>query len=280
MTQEQKAKAYDKALEIAKAWCKLDNNDLCNDDLETLFPELKESEEEKIRKWIIDDIRYNMNNEPLNNSEYKKEAEKAIAWLEKQKEFVSADFDDVWDTADCDELTAPLEKYSKDAIKEMCHAWYDKGIELERKSWLEKQGEQKPAGKVDTKFNIGDWVVNKLGDSWHIDSFDKKNYQVSDGKGNYNWFPISKQDEMHLWTVKDAKDGDVLVHNDCTFIFMGIKDGIVQAIEENILEPVSFGKPDEDNDYHPATKEQRALFFKKITEAGYMWDSDSKRLYK
>ena len=47
-------------------------------------PELKESEDEKIRKWIIDDIRYNMNNEPLNNSEYKKEAEKAIAWLEKQ----------------------------------------------------------------------------------------------------------------------------------------------------------------------------------------------------
>ena len=47
--------------------------------------ELKESDE-KIRRWIIDDIRYNMNNEPLNNSEYKKKAEKAIAWLEKQGE--------------------------------------------------------------------------------------------------------------------------------------------------------------------------------------------------
>lgn len=48
--------------------------------------ELKESDDEKIRRWIIDDIRYNMNNEPLNNSEYKKKAEKAIAWLEKQGE--------------------------------------------------------------------------------------------------------------------------------------------------------------------------------------------------
>ena len=56
--------------------------------------------------------------------------------------------------------------------------------------------------------------------------------------------------------------------------------GIVQAIEENILEPVSFGKPDEDYDYHPATKEQRDLLFKKMAEAGYMWDSYSKRLYK
>lgn len=54
--------------------------------LETLVPELKESEDERIRKWIIDDIRYNMNNEQLNNSEYKKKAEKAIAWLEKQGE--------------------------------------------------------------------------------------------------------------------------------------------------------------------------------------------------
>ena len=30
--------------------------------------ELKESDDEKIRRWIIDDIRYNMNNEPLNNT--------------------------------------------------------------------------------------------------------------------------------------------------------------------------------------------------------------------
>ena len=50
-----------------------------------IFTELKEGNE-RIRRWIIDDIRYNINNEPLNNSEYKKKAEKAIAWLEKQGE--------------------------------------------------------------------------------------------------------------------------------------------------------------------------------------------------
>ena len=50
-----------------------------------IFPEFKECDE-RIRRWIIDDIRYNINNEPLNNSEYKKKAEKAIAWLEKQGE--------------------------------------------------------------------------------------------------------------------------------------------------------------------------------------------------
>ena len=51
--------------------------------------------------------------------------------------------------------------------------------------------------KSEPKFKVGDWVVNKFGDVWHIDSFDKKNYQVSNGN-EYNYFPISKQNEMHL----------------------------------------------------------------------------------
>ena len=76
MTDKEKAEAYDKAIERAR---KLYGNGIA----EEIFPELKDSDE-KIRMWIIDDIRYNMNNEPLNNSEYKKKAEKAIAWLEKQ----------------------------------------------------------------------------------------------------------------------------------------------------------------------------------------------------
>ena len=50
-----------------------------------------------------------------------------------------------------------------------------------------------------------------MGDSWHIDSLDNKNYQVSNVKGNYNYFPISKQDEMHFWTFQDVNDGDVLL---------------------------------------------------------------------
>ena len=77
MTEKEKAKAYDEAIERAK---KLYGDGIT----EGIFPELKESEDEKIRRWIIDDIRYNMNNEALNNSEYKKKAEKAIDWLERQ----------------------------------------------------------------------------------------------------------------------------------------------------------------------------------------------------
>ena len=131
MTPEEKKK-YSETVEEAKRLYETANSDQ-RYVLETLFPELLESEDEKIRKEIIAVFKgqFAFTSEE-DNKRY-------IAWLEKQKEFVSADFDDVWETADCDELTAPLEKYSKDAIKKMCHAWYDKGIELERKAGLKKQ---------------------------------------------------------------------------------------------------------------------------------------------
>ena len=89
LSTEEKAQAYDEALERAKILYN-DKNEIgyanAESVLEEVFPLLKESEDERIRKWIIDDIRYNMDNEPLNNSEYKKKAEKAIAWLEKHGE--------------------------------------------------------------------------------------------------------------------------------------------------------------------------------------------------
>lgn len=81
----EKAQAYDKAIKEASIAYKDEDKHL-KATLERIFPELKESEDDEMIKWIIDDIRYNMDNEPLNNSEYKKKAEKAIAWLEKQGE--------------------------------------------------------------------------------------------------------------------------------------------------------------------------------------------------
>ena len=83
MTDKEKAKAYDEALERVKKM-------FSDKEIKYLFPELAESEDERIRNWIINDINYNMSNEPLNNSEYRKKAKKAIAWLEKQGEQKSA----------------------------------------------------------------------------------------------------------------------------------------------------------------------------------------------
>ena len=100
MTQEEKAKAYDEAIKIAKS--KIKNNKdhvLYEDDIIEIFPELKESEDEKVRKTLIHIVK-----------------------------------------CACDKYGV---KYQGKEISE------DKLL-----AWLEKQGEQKPAGKVEPKFRI------------------------------------------------------------------------------------------------------------------------------
>lgn len=81
MTQEEKAKAYDEALALAKRL--ISNNcteveKLC---LECIFPELKESEDERIRKWLLECV------ENLSNGNFIEVSKQdVLSYLEKQKE--------------------------------------------------------------------------------------------------------------------------------------------------------------------------------------------------
>ena len=155
--------------------------------------------------------------------------------------------------------------------------------------WFEKQGEQEePHGYkfVEPNFHEGDWVVNKFGDLWHIDSIDNKNYQVSNGKGNYNYFPILIQDKMHLWTIQDAKNGDVLVNGSNIFIFNFINNRRLMGYCHVNMDDGNFYNDIGRNECFctidapvtPATKEQRDLLFQKIKEAGYKWNAKTKTL--
>jgi len=52
---------------------------------------------------------------------------------EKQKDNASNSFDDVWDEEDCEEIIAEGQKLTprfKELLKEVCHAWYDRGVKL------------------------------------------------------------------------------------------------------------------------------------------------------
>lgn len=226
MTEKEKAKAYDEAIERAKKY-------YGNKIVEEIFPELKESEDERIKKAII--------------------------------EFFKSEDDNI---------TYSLVK-KKDII-----------------AWLEKQG--KNSTNKTPKFKVGDWVVNKFSDSWHIDSVDKNNYKVSDGKGNYNYFPISKQDEMHLWTMQDAKDGDIICYRDEISLYKN-------EIENWNKQETNFGgftyyccydgkrfimnsfyllTEQDEIDIYPATKEQRNTFMKVMNNIGYEWNEEKKELKK
>lgn len=81
---EEKAKAYDKALDRAKEWLNIKEpfSDTCTCVVESIFPELKESEDERIRKELIEHIKAN---KEVDYVLFKKfSPDEVIAWLEKQ----------------------------------------------------------------------------------------------------------------------------------------------------------------------------------------------------
>lgn len=189
-----------------------------------------------------------------------------------------------------------LEDYSDmRIIKEITFFLKQKGgYNKEWIDWLEKLA-PKPQGKSDEaikeekvdnankikpKFRVGDWVTD--GNSvFHITNMDYGCYQFEDG---YD-FIDSIDAKCHLWTVEDAKDGDVLVASDGSiFVFACTDDCYCKhyvALATNGVIVVNKGLKQNWEDscgVHPATKEQRELLFSKMGERGYQWDADNKRL--
>ena len=164
LTIKEKARAYDEAIERAKGV--IEQNPLMEylkKGIEYIFPELKESEDEKIRKAIIEHF------EGSHSSMY------------------------------------PYKGFTKEQII----------------AWLEKHGEKNYTEKVEPKFKVGDWVVRELDNTCY--QIKKCILNVTNNKYGYDLTSggyISSQDAnfYHLWTISDAKAGDVLVSGDVIFI--------------------------------------------------------------
>ena len=151
-------------------------------------------------------------------------------------------------------------------------------------AWLEKQGEKNPADKIAPKFHEGDWIIsNNKKSIYQVIEVKRGIYVVRDNADNHEYHIGIEECEKsgRLWTIQDAKDDDVLVHNGITFIFKGIEDGIVKGLCSELSDSIlNFGEPEHDKDYYPATKEQRDTLFTKMKEAGYEWDAERKELNK
>ena len=89
MTQEEKAKAYDEAIKVVKPLYEQAKKDDCPiwSTYETIFPELTESEDERIRNTIIDALYSHTNSINLLSSRGY-QMEDIEAWLERQKETI------------------------------------------------------------------------------------------------------------------------------------------------------------------------------------------------
>jgi hypothetical protein len=150
---------------------------------------------------------------------------------------------------------------------------------------------------VEPKFKVGSWIVHTDGSSdTPIQVYGLKNdrYLVTNVLGSKGELMINRQDEWHLWTIQDAKDGDVLVTTkirSCPFIYRktcyddgyayyyaGIDGGGDLSIAcPRKIQELYMGLIE---DAIPATKEQRDFLFAKMKEAGYEWDDEKKELKK
>ena len=155
--------------------------------------------------------------------------------------------------------------------------------------WIEKQGEQKLDDKVESKFKVGDWVV--LEDSlsiYKIVKVCKSWYEViSNNDGMQYSIGFGDEDDCRLWTIKDARDGDVLASDNGIIILVkesrnsswGYRLSYHCAVlHDGIFEDREFHV--ESERFFPATKEQRDILFQKIKEAGYKWDNNKKELIR
>ena len=212
---------YKQALKRAN---KLYEQGTITESLENIFPELRESEDERIRKTIIRFFKDNYPNET-----------------------------------------------------EM----YDGSVTVGKAlAWLEKQGEKKPADKVEPKFKVGDFITNDycLGKVIEITN---DAYLLDTGQG----IPFSCEHNAHLWTIKDAKDGDVLVVNNEVFIYAHRKQMYSIAVAHCFVGSAGgfyldgeFGYEENGKTISPATKKQCDLLFQKMKETGYEWDSEKKEV--
>ena len=86
MNQEEKARAYDEALERAKAYHRNELAGSRKEMMEYIFPQLRESEDERIRKYLIGELKTAKSVGELKFTIPQPTREECIAYLEKQKE--------------------------------------------------------------------------------------------------------------------------------------------------------------------------------------------------
>lgn len=240
---------YERALKVASQWHKDGIGDV-KTIVECIFPELRESEDERIRKILL---------------------EKTHQWHEIA-------------------LSKRIKQDVDDSLKAI--------------GWLKKQGEQKPTDKVEPKFKVGDWIVYSRNDSSMEILYV---YDIRDGRYYFNdnvhfsWSVKECDEKSHLWTIQDAKDGDVLYFNNVIsgFHSIGLFKRLASKNEINgntyrcyaryggFNEESKLEIAQNNNELHhcgtkayPATKEQRDTLEKAMADAGYTFDFEKKELKK
>ena len=222
-------------------------------DIEYYFPELKESEDDRIRKEIISALKY-----ANHNGVY----DKHLAWLEKQGE-----------------------KPQVEAIEEEKGDNSDK-VEPKDYSSIDPLF-FKTTDKPEPKFKVGEWVVYDHM-PYQVVELPKEGYINLGLKGNGK-IEFAPSPYCRHWTIADAEDGDILYDGINACIFrraMEDEDNNTIWIDTycgiNIDDEFIVNDENEcwclSSDCSPATKEQRDILMKAMADAGWTFDFEKKEL--
>ena len=269
-----------------------------------LFPELIEDEDERIRKGIIRNLQYLMDR---SEGFVKEDLQERIAWLEKQKPNThKREIDDAYLQGICDAKHA-IEKQGE-STRTNDEIPFDIEIpfgandsELQEVSYNIPEGfyaeikdDRVVIKKVEPKFKVVDWVI-KNGIVAQILDKQKYGFVGLDIDGKDFFCNYGHTDSMRLWTIGDAKDGDVLsfyleykgnkmVQTGIIEKYVGKHGGCSNTFKVyvgvNWENNFQIGEHMGCSDIRPATKEQRDLLFSKIKQAGYEWNAEKKELKK
>lgn len=237
--------------------------------IQDIFPELKEeSEDERIRKYLTDYVKRAGVGHSLFDSVNTRE--NILSWLEKQDKQKSLD-----------DIAKEITKNKETAISflKSCGIMNANG-ELADEYKIER-GEQKPADMAEPKFKAGDWIIDKQGLIHQISNVVENVTTNTFGYDIVGGGYFNEKCDVRLWTIQDAKDGDVLAdiygnigiyekHYDfdwVSYFSLGCNGGFQ-----------CFEVEHENEKTYPATKAQRDTLFAKMKEAGYEWDAEKKEL--
>lgn len=302
---EEKAKAYDKALERARAINNGKDVDveegttIC----EYIFPELKENKDGKMWKLIKKYAHSNISDMALKADHItRKQLE---SWLEKQ-EFVNKEytFKAIPRLLEMIQPTDRAKSYCQKLIDSLEQEGYSTDAKIVT-DWLKTMNgekvamatmdEQKAVNEAESKFKVGDWIVNNISkDVFLIKSINSGYCTLEDINGNI----ISPclppiESESHLWTLQDAREGDVLSNDNHILILKELvydwsSNGTPYSVKAYCgIKPDGNFEICKDNwcfcgtlHIHPATKEQCNTLKKAMADAGYIFDFDKKELKK
>ena len=282
LTIEQKAARYDEIIKGLRDFYR-DYDTVSRlidvkEELANLVPELKESEDERIIKAIIEIVK--KDEERIGTNAHLKK----IQWLEKQAKQI---LDNSADTS------KPYGQRRECADCQFNYAGECKG------SCSMKRGEQNPTDKAASKYHVGDWVVTAKGEVEQID----KNYKNIDNvwcyrcrnqEGEISTADVAMYDIVsHLWTLKDVKDGDILIDFEgmaTPFKFRRISHSKVDGSQI-----IAYGGVDDEGNFQtcdydevwcgvdrvaPASKEQIHFLNERMDNAGYYWSEEEEMYVK